>query len=76
MSKMFAPGSLRGKKTYSWFGQNSEGSEEDTDSQWEPVLAADDEEDVLTDDLDWWSKYFASVGDDKLGTLLYLYQYL
>ena len=53
---------------YTWFGQSStEGSEVDSDSQWEPELGGEEEQDLLTDDLDWWSKYFASVGDEKLG---------
>ena len=52
---------------YSWFSHGSEGSDEDSDSAWEPPFYGDEEEDQLVDDLDWWSKYYASIGDEMLG---------
>ena len=55
------------KSVYSWFSHGSEGSDEDSDSAWEPPYYGDEEEDQLVDDLDWWSKYYASIGDEMLG---------
>ena len=53
---------------YSWFSHGSEQSDEESDSAWEPPFYGDEEEDQLVDDLDWWSKYYASIGDEMLGT--------
>ena len=55
------------KSVYSWFSNGDGDSDEDSDSAWEPPFFGDDEEDQLVDDLDWWSKYYASIGDENLG---------
>lgn len=55
------------KSVYSWFSNGDGESDEDSDSAWEPPFFGDDEEDQLVDDLDWWSKYYASIGDENLG---------
>eukprot|EP00116_Pleurobrachia_bachei_P017559 sb/3477821/ len=62
------PGTL-GKSTtrsvYSWFSASDH--EDDSEGGWEVDSYVCEAPDELVDNLDWWSKYYASIGDENLG---------
>ena len=51
---------------YSWFSHDdTEATSEGSKSSWD--ISQVEEVDSLIDDVDWWSKYYASIGDINLG---------
>ena len=59
----------RSKSAYSWFSPSEPGSETGSDSGWEVNYFG--EEETIVDDVDWWSKYYASFGMSYSGRVVF-----